>query len=164
MPTLWGYTYSTTEMLIFSGEGWDDLPDKEATGPTSSFLGFALDGVIATPAAIGAAPGRLLSQYSLSIFEGHLRAATAIPNVWRWPSQSDGNWIVEFLPLFSSLLLKTKVPSWRSPVLLGGDPLSSLEVSRVYSRNLDALQTSEGKGRASLHSASSGILPMRSPF
>lgn len=34
MPTSWGYTYSTTEMLIFSGEGWDYLPDKDATGPT----------------------------------------------------------------------------------------------------------------------------------
>jgi len=131
MPTSWGYTYSTTEMLIFSGEGWDYLPDKDATGPTTYFLGFALDGATATPAAIGSVPGSLLSQYSLSIFEGHLRAATTIPNVWRWPSQSDGNGIVEFFAPVLESTAQNQVVILEIPVLVGGEPGVFTEVGRI---------------------------------
>lgn len=91
MPTSWGYTYSTTDMLIFSAEGWDWLPEKNATGPSTYFLGMKLVGATAVPLAIGSLPGSLLNQYSLDIFEGHLRAATNIPSLWRWPDSTQPN-------------------------------------------------------------------------
>jgi hypothetical protein len=142
MPSSWGYTYSTTDMLIFSGEGWDYLPDNNATGPTTYFLGFALDGATATPAAIGTVPGSLLSQYSLSIFDGHLRAATTIPNVWRWPSWSEGIDIVDFSAPVLESTAQNQVVILQIP---------------VYLRKLAALQSLERKGRALLHSAFLGI-------
>lgn len=120
MPSSWGYTYSTPEMLIFSGEGWNYLPDKDATGPTTYFLGFALDGATATPAAIGSVPGSLLSQYSLSIFDGHLRAATTIPNIWRWPSKTDSNGMMFFEPVLESSS-QNQVFILKIPILGSGD-------------------------------------------
>jgi Beta propeller domain len=85
MPSSYGYTYSTPEMLIFSAQGWNYMPEKSATGPTTYFLGMKLTGATATPVAVGSLPGSLINQYSLDIFDGHLRAATTIPTLWRWP-------------------------------------------------------------------------------
>jgi DNA excision repair protein ERCC-4 len=85
MPSMYGFVYSTPEMLILSTEGWDLLPSKNATGPTTYFLGMKLSGATATPAAVGSVPGSLINQYSLDIFDGHLRAATTIPTLWLWP-------------------------------------------------------------------------------
>ena len=85
MPSSDGYTYSTPEMLIFSAQGWNYMPERNATGPTTYFLGMKLTEATAIPVAVGSLPGSLINQYSLDILDGHLRAATTIPTLWRWP-------------------------------------------------------------------------------
>lgn len=90
LPSGWGYTYSTPEMLIFSTEAWDYLPTKNTTGPTTYFLGMKLVGATSIPAAIGSAPGSLLNQYSVDIYDGHLRVGTTVPALWTWPEPVNG--------------------------------------------------------------------------
>ena len=129
MPVSGGYTYSTTDMLIFSASGWDWLPARQATGPTTYFLGMKLVGATATPAAIGSIPGSLLNQYSLDIFEDHLRVATNIPTVWRWPV-FDGS-SESFVPIQESSsqnqVVILKIPS----VVEGGEAGVFTEVGRI---------------------------------
>jgi DNA excision repair protein ERCC-4 len=128
MPTSWGYTYSTKDMLIFAAEGWDWLPARNATGSTTYLVGMKLVGATATPAVIGSFPGRLLNQYSLDVFEGHLRAATNIPTLWQWPTSTAG----------TEILVPIQVPSSQNQVIIleipsigvGGTGMFS-EVSRI---------------------------------
>ena len=128
MPTSWGYTYSTTDMLIFSAEGWDWLPEQNATGPSTYFLGMKLVGATAVPLAIGSLPGSLLNQYSLDIYEGHLRAATNIPSLWRWPIFEQPNDVL--VPVLESVS-ENQVVILKIPVTaVGGTGLFS-EVSRI---------------------------------
>ena len=135
MPSSWGYTYSTEDMLIFSAEGWDWLPTKKATGPTTYFLGMTLVGATATPAAIGSIPGRLLNQYSLDIFEGHLRVATNIPTIWRWP-EFDGS-SASFIPIQESST-ENQVVILTIPSVAGGDEAGVLtEVGRIANLGKD---------------------------
>jgi len=84
IPSAWGETYSTKDMMIFAGNGygWSEEGYVEKT----YLLGFKLetDAALSSPAAVGAVPGRILDQYSVSIFDGHLRVGTTTRLFWRW--------------------------------------------------------------------------------
>ena len=80
------------------------------------------------PLAIGSLPGSLLNQYSLDIFEGHLRAATNIPSLWRWPISEQPNDVL--VPVLESVS-ENQVVILKIPVTaVGGTGLFS-EVSRI---------------------------------
>eukprot|EP00543_Licmophora_paradoxa_P001658 CAMPEP_0202447998 /NCGR_PEP_ID=MMETSP1360-20130828/6779_1 /ASSEMBLY_ACC=CAM_ASM_000848 /TAXON_ID=515479 /ORGANISM="Licmophora paradoxa, Strain CCMP2313" /LENGTH=1014 /DNA_ID=CAMNT_0049065353 /DNA_START=74 /DNA_END=3118 /DNA_ORIENTATION=+ len=81
-PSSWGYTYAVGDMLVFAMQGWGWVAELEGSGETTYLVGFTLDGASATPTAVGAFPGYLLNQYSLDIYEGHLRIATTIRSFW----------------------------------------------------------------------------------
>ena len=82
MPSSWGYTYTTPDMLIFAAQGWNWIESMNGAGQTTYLLGFSINGTTTTPTAIGSTPGFLLNQYSLDIFDGHLRVATSIQSFW----------------------------------------------------------------------------------
>jgi uncharacterized secreted protein with C-terminal beta-propeller domain len=45
-------------------------------------MGFKLDGASAAPSYLGSIDGYILNQYSLSVFEGHLRVAATVDTFW----------------------------------------------------------------------------------
>jgi Beta propeller domain len=77
-PSSWGYTYSIDGWIVIATQGWEWNEELGGTGQTTHLLGFSLDGINASPALLGSFPGYITSQYSLSIYEGHLRVATTI--------------------------------------------------------------------------------------
>jgi Beta propeller domain len=81
-PSGWGYTYAIEGNLVFAAQGWNWSPWLQGSSQTTYLLGFKLDGASATPAYLGSVDGYILNQYSLSIFEGHLRIATTVDTFW----------------------------------------------------------------------------------
>lgn len=82
MPSSWGYTYATDDMLIVTAQGWNWNSNLGGSSQTTYLLGLRLDGASATPHAVGSLDGYLLNQYSVDIFDGHLRVATTIQSFW----------------------------------------------------------------------------------
>ena len=77
MPSSVGYTYSTSDMLIFTADGWNWIESMNGVGQATYLMGFSINGTSTKPSAVGTVPGVLLNQYSMDIFNGHLRVATS---------------------------------------------------------------------------------------
>ena len=86
-PSSFGYTYTIDGWVVFAAEGWEWNRDLGGTSQSTYLMGFSINGTTASPAIIGSFPGYILNQYSLSIYEGHLRVATTIDS-----------WYVEPIP------------------------------------------------------------------
>jgi hypothetical protein len=90
-PSSWGYTYAVEGNLVFAAQGWNWRPWLRGSSQTTYLLGFKLEGASATPAYLGSVDGYILNQYSLSIYDGHLRIATTIDTFWPlWEPLTDG--------------------------------------------------------------------------
>jgi hypothetical protein len=81
-PSGWGYTYAIDGNLVFAAQGWNWSPWLRGSSQTTYLLGFKIDGASASPAYLGSVDGYILNQYSLSIFDGHLRIATTVDTFW----------------------------------------------------------------------------------
>ena len=81
-PSSWGYTYAVDGNLVFAMQGWNWSPWWRGSSQTTYLMGFKLDGASATPAYLGSVDGYILNQYSLSVFEGHLRVAATVDTFW----------------------------------------------------------------------------------
>ena len=81
-PSSWGYTYAIGGNLVFAAQGWNWSPWLLGSSQTTYLMGFKLDGASPTPAYLGSVDGYILNQYSLSVFEGHLRVATTVNTFW----------------------------------------------------------------------------------
>jgi hypothetical protein len=77
-PSSWGYTYVIDGWVVFAAQGWDWISSLRATAQSTYLMGFKVDGTDASPAWIGTFPGYILNQYSLSLYDGHIRVATTI--------------------------------------------------------------------------------------
>ena len=89
-PSSWGYTYAIGGNLVFAAQGWNWSPWWGGSSQTTYLMGFKLDGASATPAYLGSVDGYILNQYSLSVFEGHLRVATTVDTFWPvWQASND---------------------------------------------------------------------------
>lgn len=77
-PSSWGYVYASQGMIIVAGESWNWIEDFEASGQTTYFVGFEVDGASSTPALVGSVPGYLISPYAIDFVEGYLRVATTM--------------------------------------------------------------------------------------
>ena len=81
-PSSWGYTYAVDGNLVFAMQGWNWSPWWRGSSQTTYLMGFKLDGASATPSYMGSVDGYILNQYSLSVFEGHLRVAATVDTFW----------------------------------------------------------------------------------
>ena len=81
-PSSWGYTYAVGGNLVFAMQGWNWNRWWRGSSQTTYLMGFKLDGATATPAYMGSVDGYIINQYSLSVFEGHLRIATTVDTFW----------------------------------------------------------------------------------
>jgi hypothetical protein len=81
-PSSWGYTYAVGGDLVFAAQGWNWSPWWRGSSQTTYLVGFKLDGASAAPAYLGSVDGYILNQYSLSVFEGHLRVAATVDKFW----------------------------------------------------------------------------------
>jgi DNA excision repair protein ERCC-4 len=97
-PTSWGYTYAVDGNLVFAAEGWNWSPWWRGSSQTTYLLGFKLDGASATPSFLGSVDGYIINQYSLSVYEGHLRVATTVNTFWPVWEPVAGNNGVTILP------------------------------------------------------------------
>jgi DNA excision repair protein ERCC-4 len=91
-PTSWGYTYAVDGNLVFAAQGWNWSPWWQGSSQTTYLLGFKLDGASATPSYLGSVDGYIINQYSLSVYEGHLRVASTVDTFWPvWNPVVDAN-------------------------------------------------------------------------
>jgi DNA excision repair protein ERCC-4 len=81
-PSSWGYTYAVDGNLVFAAQGWNWSPWWQGSSQTTYLMGFKLNGASATPSYLGSVNGYILNQYSLSVFEGHLRVAATVDTFW----------------------------------------------------------------------------------
>jgi hypothetical protein len=111
-PSSWGYFYASQGMIIVAGESWNWIEDFEASGQTTYFVRFEVDGASSTPALVGSVPGYLISPYAIDFVEGYLRVTTTM-RLWsfvvfedltrRYPAQR-----IRSLP-FAFLLVQTMI-------------------------------------------------------
>lgn len=92
MPTGWGHTYATDEMLVVIGQGWNWVPEIGGSLQTTYLHGFALqDDGTAIPVASGSLDGSVLNEYSVDVVGNYLRVAVTIRNDrWVFPVADDG--------------------------------------------------------------------------
>ena len=88
-PSSVGYTYTIDGWVVFAAQGWEWNWDLGGTSQSTYLMGFSINGTTASPAIIGSFPGYILNQYSLSIYEGHLRVATSIDSWFVEPVQAE---------------------------------------------------------------------------
>lgn len=81
-PSSWGYTYAVDGTLVFACQGYNWFSRWGGSAQTTYLLGFSLDGAIAKPQFLGTVPGYILNQYSLSVYQGHLRVASTVTSSW----------------------------------------------------------------------------------
>jgi DNA excision repair protein ERCC-4 len=81
-PSSWGYTYAVDGNLVFAAQGWNWSPWWQGSSQTTYLMGFKLNGASAAPSYLGSIDGYILNQYSLSVFEGHLRVAAIVDTFW----------------------------------------------------------------------------------
>ncbi len=79
-----GLIYSSTEALYLTDAQWSFSGDVRET--TDIYKLAYIDGT-ATPVATGSVPGRILNQYSMSEYQGHLRVATTVGPIWSSTAQ-----------------------------------------------------------------------------
>lgn len=88
VPSSWSTTvYATQNHLFLASQGYDEHP-KSRSGfiPTTYILGFDLGGDgPAKGATVGKVPGTVLNQFSIDMYEGHLRVATTTRSDWVCP-------------------------------------------------------------------------------
>ena len=120
-PSSWGHTYAVDGNLVFAAQGWNWSPFLRGSSQTTYLLGFSLNGASAAPAYLGSVPGYILNQYSLSVYEGHLRVAATVDTVWPiWEPIEDRNGdIISPLPLrrLQNSVHILKIPSEDESVL-----------------------------------------------
>lgn len=87
MPSFWGYTYATDEMLVLTAQSWYWDALLNGTTETTFLLGLKVDKASTRLHTVGVLDGCLFNQYALDIFEGTLRAATSI--LWLWSFSLD---------------------------------------------------------------------------
>ena len=129
MPSTWGHTYATKNMLILAAEGYNWIESLNGGGESTYLLGFSINGTSVTPLAVGSVPGFILNQYSLDIYNGHLRVATTIRWYWTVSADSDGD--DEFYPVWR-WLGQNQVIILKIPILTDDDePGLFVETGRI---------------------------------
>ena len=126
MPTGWGETYATKDMLMLAGQGWNWDATLGGSTQTTYLLGFKLTGPVASPAAVGMLPGYLVNKFALDIVDGYLRVATTIRNFWQiiaTPQMAEGEDAVaqqEVMPRTENYITVLKIPeiTGTGPVLM----------------------------------------------
>ena len=75
-------------MLFLASQGYDEHP-KSRSGfiPSTFILGFDLGDGPAKGASVGKVPGTVLNQFSIDMYEDHLRVATTTWSDWVCPVQ-----------------------------------------------------------------------------
>eukprot|EP00540_Astrosyne_radiata_P006731 CAMPEP_0116865808 /NCGR_PEP_ID=MMETSP0418-20121206/25667_1 /TAXON_ID=1158023 /ORGANISM="Astrosyne radiata, Strain 13vi08-1A" /LENGTH=800 /DNA_ID=CAMNT_0004501349 /DNA_START=1054 /DNA_END=3456 /DNA_ORIENTATION=+ len=140
MPSSWGYTYTVSNMLVFAAQGWNWIPSVGGTGETTYFMGFSLNGDSSAPGAVGSLPGYLLNQYSMDIFDGHLRVATTIQSFWTVPESIPATGETEPMPVDNDEMAILPIQEWitqnqvvilKIPTLSGNEPAEFDEVGRI---------------------------------
>jgi len=84
VPSSWSTTiYATKDMLFLASQGYDEHP-KSRSGfiPSTFILVFDLGDGPAKGASVGKVPGTVLNQFSIDMYEGHLRVATTTWSDW----------------------------------------------------------------------------------
>ena len=77
-PSSWGFTYVIDGWVVFAAQGWDWISSLGGTAQSTHLMGFKIDGTETSPAWLGSFPGYILNQYSLSLYDGHIRVATTV--------------------------------------------------------------------------------------
>ena len=115
-PSAWGYTYAIDGNLVFAAQGWNWSPWWGGSSQTTYLMGFKLDGASATPAYLGSVNGYIINQYSLSVFEGHLRVAATV-DTW-WPMWNpDGTTIPQPVSRTNNTVHVLKIPTGNETVM-----------------------------------------------
>jgi hypothetical protein len=120
MPSGWGHTYATDEMLMIAGQGWNWNVGMGGSVQTTYLHGFALRGDgRASPAALGRLEGALLDQYAVDIVDGYMRVATTIRNnMWTMVRPMDGGDVVvqeQTVPRTENYVIVLKIPALDDP-------------------------------------------------
>ena len=126
-PSSWGYTYAVGGNLVFAAQGWNWSPWLRGSSQTTYLMGFKLDGASATPAYLGAVNGYILNQYSLSVFEGHLRVAATVNTFWPvWEPIVNETTLPQPISTTNNTVYVMKIPTGNETVLKTVTALPSL--------------------------------------
>lgn len=89
VPSSWSTTiYATQDNLFIASQGYDEHPlSRSGYIPTTFILGFDLGDGPARGAKVGKVPGTVLNQFSIDMYEGHLRVATTTWSDWVCPNE-----------------------------------------------------------------------------
>ena len=89
VPSSWSTTiYATQDNLFIASQGYDEHPSSRSGYiPTTFLLGFDLGDGPAKGAKVGKVPGTVLNQFSIDMYEGHLRVATTTWSDWVCPTE-----------------------------------------------------------------------------
>ncbi len=81
IPTTDVVTYANADFIVLGGRSWQQFASNQ--WQSSSFLmAFSIDTGEAVPSSVGDVDGRILNQFSLDVYEGHLRVASTIEEQW----------------------------------------------------------------------------------
>ena len=89
VPSSWSTTiYATQDNLFIASQGYDEHPSSRSGYiPTTFLLGFGLGDGPAKGAKVGKVPGTVLNQFSIDMYEDHLRVATTTWSDWVCPTE-----------------------------------------------------------------------------
>ena len=89
VPSSWSTTiYATQDNLFIASQGYDEHPSSRSGYiPTTFILGFGLGDGPAKGAKVGKVPGTVLNQFSIDMYNDHLRVATTTWSDWVCPAE-----------------------------------------------------------------------------